>query len=327
MSEGKLHGSRAGGGCTVRTCCTACLVFVCVVGVWAVMSAIERVKSVAKDPTFHFLQRLGSGNREGLEKFLVNHRGHFIDLVGSLQSRVIFQPDGVGFVIDLSRDGEGAYLYRRHLQRRFKEDGKTPRYTPTIVDIGANDGFLSSNSYPLVQLGWSTVLVEPNPDMMKLAKQSQSPFINPYLDRPQTACYVLAGMSGNGKKSKMPLMLSKDSVTMESSLRGDASHAHFMNSGKGSEIMVDVLPVDDVAQRCKLPKRFGILSVDAEGVGDKVLHAWIDGGYKPEIIVYESMHNIESFEDTKSYLEKHEYRFLKTLGFNHMFEFVEPALV
>ena len=69
--KGKLHGNRAGGGCTVRTCCTGCLVFVCVVGVWAVMSAIERVKSVAKDPTFHFLQRLGSGNREDLEKFLV----------------------------------------------------------------------------------------------------------------------------------------------------------------------------------------------------------------------------------------------------------------
>ena len=81
------------------------------------------------------------------------------------------------------------------------------------------------------------------------------------------------------------------------------------------------------AQRCKLPKRFGVLSIDAEGVGDKVLHAWIDGGYRPEMIVYESMHNIESFEDTKSYLEKHEYRFLKTLGFNHMFEYVEPARV
>ena len=40
------------------------------------------------------------------------------------------------------------------------------------MDIGANDGFLSSNSYLLVQLGWSTVLIEPNPHMLRLAQQA-----------------------------------------------------------------------------------------------------------------------------------------------------------
>ena len=96
---------------------------------------------------------------------------------------------------------------------------------------------------------------------------------------------------------------------MESSLRGDAQHNHFMTLGKGNEIMVDVLPVEDVVKRCKLPKRFGVLSIDAEGVGDKVLHAWVDAGYRPEMIVYESMHNVESFEATKSYLQQNQHFF------------------
>ena len=42
--------------------------------------------------------------------------------------------------------------------------------------------------------------------------------------------------------------------------------------------MVPVYPVAEVVRQCNVPNRFGILSVDAEGVGDKVLHAWIDAG-------------------------------------------------
>ena len=44
-----------------------------------------------------------------------------------------------------------------------------------VVDVGANDGFLSSNSYNLVRWGWSAVLVEPNPEMLALAKKAQDP--------------------------------------------------------------------------------------------------------------------------------------------------------
>lgn len=36
-----------------------------------------------------------------------------------------------------------------------------------VVDIGANDGLLSSNSFNLASLGWSTVLVEPNPEQVR----------------------------------------------------------------------------------------------------------------------------------------------------------------
>ena len=45
---------------------------------------------------------------------------------------------------------------------------------------------------------------------------------------------------------------------------------------------MDVLPAREVARRCEVPARFGVLSVDAEGVGDKVLHEWIDAGFQPQ---------------------------------------------
>ena len=43
----------------------------------------------------------------------------------------------------------------------------------TYSSANAMASFLSSNSYALAQLGWSTVLVEPNPSMMALAQRSQ----------------------------------------------------------------------------------------------------------------------------------------------------------
>ena len=33
-----------------------------------------------------------------------------------------------------------------------------------IVDVGANDGFYGSNSFPFVARGWRSLLIEPNPD-------------------------------------------------------------------------------------------------------------------------------------------------------------------
>ena len=42
-----------------------------------------------------------------------------------------------------------------------------------VVDIGANDGLLSCNSFNLASLGWSTVLVKPNPEQLALAKNNQ----------------------------------------------------------------------------------------------------------------------------------------------------------
>ena len=63
------------------------------------------------------------------------------------------------------------------------------------MDIGANDGLLSSNSFNLASLGWSTVLVEPNPEQLALAKNNQDPYIDVYEEGMQKACYVQAAMT------------------------------------------------------------------------------------------------------------------------------------
>ncbi len=41
----------------------------------------------------------------------------------------------------------------------------------TVVDVGANDGFYSSNSYPFIARGWRALLIEPHPAAFHKARQ------------------------------------------------------------------------------------------------------------------------------------------------------------
>ena len=66
--------------------------------------------------------------------------------------------------LDVSHSGEALYIYKRILNR--------PSFNAKllIVDIGANDGLLSSNSFNFIQWGWDAVLVEPQNEQLKYAK-------------------------------------------------------------------------------------------------------------------------------------------------------------
>ena len=260
--------------------------------------------------------------------------------------------------IDVSHSGEASYIYGRFLrllevkrQKAERSDSDTTTYTdiatllgftPLVMDVGANDGFLSSNSFNLVRWGWSSVLVEPNRDMLKLAQQVQSPLIDPYQEGKQTSCYVNAGMAGVKTKEILKLKLGGDVVAMESKLTmdddddvknkkaksklnlRDAKLARLKGGDKQSVgekyVDVDVLPIQDIASKCSLPKKFGLLSIDAEGVGDKVLREILDARFTPTWILYEAMHNAENVSETASYVETMGYRYVRKIGWNYLFE-------
>jgi hypothetical protein len=56
-----------------------------------------------------------------------------------------------------------------------------PRYPHLVVDVGANDGFLSSNSFNLVAVGWSAVLIEPDVRQLSLGQRTHARYIDPYV--------------------------------------------------------------------------------------------------------------------------------------------------
>ena len=66
--------------------------------------------------------------------------------------------------LDVSHSGEALYIYKRILNR------KSFHAKLLIVDIGANDGLLSSNSFNFIQWGWDAILVEPQSQQLQYAK-------------------------------------------------------------------------------------------------------------------------------------------------------------
>lgn len=70
------------------------------------------------------------------------------------------------FGLDVSDKGESLYIYRKIMRKR-----KFP-YKTLIVDIGANDGLLASNSRLFIRCGWDAILVEPMRLQLELAKQN-----------------------------------------------------------------------------------------------------------------------------------------------------------
>jgi len=48
-----------------------------------------------------------------------------------------------------------------------------PEEQRVVVDVGANDGFYSSNSYPFVKRGWRAILVEPHPGAFAQADEAK----------------------------------------------------------------------------------------------------------------------------------------------------------
>ena len=71
--------------------------------------------------------------------------------------------------LDVSSAGEVLYLIRRMKQRGGTFSKK---YGHLIVDIGANDGLLSSNSMNLIQLGWDAILVDPQISLLQQAREN-----------------------------------------------------------------------------------------------------------------------------------------------------------
>ena len=98
---------------------------------------------------------------------------HSTSRVDSSLSR--FESSEISYLsLDVSGDGEALYLIRRMKQRG---SDFFQHYQQLVVDIGANDGLLSSNSFNLIQLGWNAILVEPQQTLLHLAKVNIAKYV------------------------------------------------------------------------------------------------------------------------------------------------------
>ncbi|KAK7462104.1 hypothetical protein BaRGS_00038476 [Batillaria attramentaria] len=213
--------------------------------------------------------------------------------------------------LDVSSSGESAYLHRRIVAR-----GRafTDKYRNIIIDIGANDGLMSSNSFNFIQWGWNAILVEPQLSLLQLAKRNLERYTDPYNEKRQRVILVNAML---GAKDGM-----EDFVLMSDDMESHRFNPDEEFSNFRGQLIVKVpsLTVVTFAKKYSVPTNFGILSIDAEGVGDVILHQWLDGGFRPAYILYEQLHNKEPISVTAEYMTSKGYKFLTTLGWNYIYE-------
>lgn len=171
----------------------------------------------------------------------------------------------------------GEFLVLRHL---FTED-----FPRVVVEVGANDGFLASNSYPLIKQGWHGILIEPHPDAFRRLQIRHKN--NRKVTTVNLACSDVAG--------RLPLYMGKDEHTGSYSTLSTEDSAWFRLTRSDEFIEVNVERLDTILTRNECPKDIGLLSVDTEGF-DYAVFAGLDfSKFLPRIIITED----EKGDDTE----------------------------
>ncbi len=170
---------------------------------------------------------------------------------------------------------------------------------PFIVDIGAANGKLNSNSWPFINQGWLGVLVEPNP----------KPFAE------MTELYHNYGVllenaavsAGDGT-----IILS-----MPESEADDQLASLAVNHPK--KIEVKGITVKALIEKHDI-KDVGILSVDTEGYDYQVVQMWMQTDNRPQVVITESWPHLPYVNMAKtSLLGTNGYKKVLHCGENEIF--------
>jgi len=141
--------------------------------------------------------------------------------------------------------------------------------TGYFVDVGANAPQTASQSYHLEQLGWTGILIEPQPDLAEALRRER-----------KAKVYALACSSPENAGTSMPLQL----AGVFSSLNERLPVATAVPTGT---IEVPVRTLDQVLIDAKAPAPIDFLSIDVEGHETDVLRGFDFQRWQPRLIVIE----------------------------------------
>jgi FkbM family methyltransferase len=173
--------------------------------------------------------------------------------------------------------------------------------TPQIVvDIGAHDGFMGSNSRALLERGWRGLLVEPLPSAFQSLKANSRTFANVALV--EAACSDRTGTASIsvGKDGPVPQM---------SSL---SQHPEILGNVTEERITVRTTTLAALFSAYDVPEDFGVLLVDTEGWDLVALRGLDQATARPRIIVTEEFQGTN--HEKYAFLSKRGYQFVGSWG-------------
>ncbi|MBI3415747.1 MAG: FkbM family methyltransferase [Verrucomicrobia bacterium] len=173
-----------------------------------------------------------------------------------------------------------------------------------FVDVGANDGFYGSNSFPFVARGWRALLIEPHPGpFAKLQKL--------HAGKPNVTMLNLACADAPGK---LPLWIGTDGDEGTLATLCTDDHPHFQKARTDQNVLVTVERLDAVLSGQKIPTDFAILSIDTEGMDYEVLLGLDLTVWRPRVIVTEDYPPKDAVK--ADYLRRHGYTHRQQIGAN-----------
>lgn len=168
-----------------------------------------------------------------------------------------------------------------------------PRF---FVDVGANDGFYGSNSFPFVARGWHSILIEPHPIAFEKLRRL-------HVRRGNVTCLNLACGECPGEQ---PLWFASDDPGGSRATLCDDERMRRRRPQNNAHVVVRVERLDALLTSHSMPHEFGILSIDAEGMDYEVLLGLDLRVWHPRVIVTE---DYTAKNDVKAqYLSSYGYR-------------------
>lgn len=192
---------------------------------------------------------------------------------------------------------------------------KAGRY---FVEVGAFDGIHWSNTYPLIQQGWSGLMFEPYPEFFEMCRDR-------YRDNPmiQVEQCALAEKCGQVKLFPGGSMTTIEEGLIEVWNRDATLRLQGLSVDKF--VMCEAHTLDCRLEAHKWSRDFELISIDAEGADDRVLMGLDLTVYRPQMIIVELALDaqepriIEHVKWIQAHLDAEGYEFIQRDTFNSIY--------
>lgn len=157
---------------------------------------------------------------------------------------------------------------------------------PSYVDIGAHHPIFGNNTYLFYRAGGSGALVEPNPEMCRLAKSKRS----------RDTC-LNAGAGAHDGEADFYMF----SQSTRSTFSKEQAQAWEASSGQKASIEKrSILSLDSIIQKGSAGKAPDIISIDAEGLDAEILSGF-SFVVRPKLFCIESNDQVAKVMAEKGY--------------------------
>ena len=165
----------------------------------------------------------------------------------------------------------------------------TPDFPRLVVDVGAHDGWLLSNSYPFIASGWDGVLIEPLPVAFDR-------LVANHRRHPQATCLNVACSEADGVE---PFFIGRDGDAGQNSTLSRDDNEWMRAVRSEQSIQVQVRRLTPLLCERGIAGDIGLLLIDCEGMDLEALSGLDPLVHRPWIVVTEMYASNPRKEDDK----------------------------